>query len=151
MKTKIKNKMYLGFFFVFAVSILALAGITYAYKGDPNQKGPNYNLQVHELLESAIKSRDYDAWIKIRQENNLPMHGKIFQVINKDNFDKYSQMHEANIAGDKVTSDAIKSELGLGQGMMKKESGKIGCSECESMQKFRGSKNDGSFDICKIN
>ncbi len=115
-----KNKMLMGIFVLFLVSIVAFAGITYAYKGNANVQGPNYNEEVHEQLEAAIEAGDYDAWLQIRKDNNLPMRGKIFQVINEDNFDKYAAMHEAMESGDTETADAIRAELGLGQGMMNK-------------------------------
>ncbi|GIU68777.1 MAG: hypothetical protein KatS3mg002_0013 [Candidatus Woesearchaeota archaeon] len=95
----------------------------FAYRGDPRITGPNYNAEVHEQLEAAIESGDYDAWIAIRQENNLPMNGRIFQVINADNFDLYKQLHEAMQSGDYDTANSIKAELGLGQGMMKRGKG----------------------------
>ncbi|MGV8163091.1 MAG: hypothetical protein ACP5N2_07200 [Candidatus Nanoarchaeia archaeon] len=117
---KNKNKIVVGIFGLFIVSVLAFAGLTYAYRGDATVQGPNYDADVHEQLELALENNDYDAWLKIRQDNNLPMNGRMFQVINKDNFEKYAQMHEANEEGDYETANAIRAELGLGQGMMKR-------------------------------
>jgi hypothetical protein len=48
------------------------------------------------------------------------MNGKIFQVINADNFDKYTELHNAMQSGDYDTANAIRADLGLGQGMMKR-------------------------------
>jgi hypothetical protein len=112
-----KNKILVGIFAFFLISIVAFATITYAYKGDANVKGPNYSEDVHAQLETAIESGDYTAWVKIRQDNNLPMTGRMFQVINADNFDRYAAMHEAMEDGDTATADSIRAELGLGQGM----------------------------------
>jgi hypothetical protein len=122
-KRKMKNKILFGLFAFFLISIVAFAGITYAYKGDASVKGPNYNEEVHEQMEVAIEAGDYDAWVQIRKDNNLPMTGRMFQVINEDNFDKYVAMHNAVEAGDTETVDAIRAELGLGQGMMKRGTG----------------------------
>jgi len=110
-----KNQLVFGILALVVLSIAALVGVTYAYRGDGAQ-GPNYNSAVHEQLETALEAGDYDAWLKIRQENNLPMRGKIFQVVNKDNFDMYVQLHKANLEGDKEQADAIRIELGLGTG-----------------------------------
>ncbi len=120
-----KKQVLSGLFALFIISIIGLAGITYAYKGNPNVKGPNYDAEVHVRLERAIDSGDYDEWIKIRRDNNLPMKGRMFQVINKDNFYKYTELHEANIAGDVAKVDAIKAELGLGQGSMKRNHNRL--------------------------
>ncbi|MGV8168452.1 MAG: hypothetical protein ACP5N3_00180, partial [Candidatus Nanoarchaeia archaeon] len=118
-----KNKITIGIFALLVVSVLAFAGLTYAFRGDSTVQGPNYDADVHEQLESAMEAGDYDAWIQIRKENNLPMRGRMFQVINEDNFDRYVAMHEANEAGDYETAAAIRAELGLGQGMMKHGTG----------------------------
>jgi hypothetical protein len=102
---------------------IAAAGIVSAYRGDPNAIGPNYNTETHELLQQALENRDYNMWISLREENNLPMKGKIFSVINEDNFGLFVDMHEARKEGDFETADAIRVELGLGQGMMKRGEG----------------------------
>ncbi|MEM4638075.1 MAG: hypothetical protein QXK76_03595 [Candidatus Woesearchaeota archaeon] len=109
-------------FFVFGLMLLVgLASLisVMAYKGDPSVKGPNYNEEVHEQLEAAIEQGDYNAWIAIRRENNLPMNGRIFQAINAENFDKYKELHNAMQSGDYDRANTIRTELGLGQGMKK--------------------------------
>lgn len=122
------NKTIVGAFVVILViGIVSLASVI-AYQGSPVTKGPHYDGAVHEQLEAAMTAGDYDAWLRIRQENNLPMKGRVFQVINKDNFDRYVALHNANLAGDSATADAIRAELGLGQGMHSgKGSGSVGC------------------------
>lgn len=118
-----KNKIFVGLFALFLISVVAFAGITYAYRGDASVKGPNYNEDVHAQLEAAMDAGDYNSWLQVREDNNLPMKGRIFQVVNEDNFDRYVAMHEAMESGDTETADAIRAELGLGQGMMKRGTG----------------------------
>lgn len=110
-----KNKTIGIFATLFVIGVISLVAV-FAYKGDPDAQGPNYDADVHGQLEAAIEAGDYDAWIKIRQDNNLPMYGRMFQVINKDNFDLYRQMHLAMEEGDTQTADDLRAELGLGQG-----------------------------------
>lgn len=112
-----KKTIFFGFGLMLLIGLASLVSVL-AYRGDPNVKGPNYNEEVHEQLEAAIESGDYNAWIAIRKENNLPMNGRIFQVINADNFDKYKELHNAMQSGDYDTANTIRAELGLG--MMKK-------------------------------
>jgi hypothetical protein len=109
---------------LFAIITLALAGITgvMAYRGDFSVKGPNYNEEIHEQLETAIENNNYGEWIRIREENNLPTNGRIFQILNQDNFHKFVQLHEANQNGDTETVNEIRTELGLGQGRMNRGS-----------------------------
>jgi hypothetical protein len=109
------KKIWIAIVAVFVISAASLIAVM-AYKGNPNVQGPNYNADVHEQLESAMDAGDYDAWVQIRKDNNLPMQGRMFQVINKDNFGKYVEMHNAMISGDTEKADEIRTELGLGQG-----------------------------------
>ena len=115
-----KTKTILGFFTIFLISTIALMGITYAYRENPSDLSPNYSSEVHEQLKVAIESGDYNEWLRIREENDLPTHGRMFQVISKDNFAKYRDLHNANLAGDIDTANSIKAELGLGLGQMKR-------------------------------
>lgn len=146
-----KNKMLTGLFAVFLISVFAFAGIACAYRGDASVQGPNYNEEVHEQLEGAIESGDYDAWVQIREENNLPMRGRMFQVINEDNFYLYKELHDANVAGDTERANEIKAELGLGQGMMKRGSGqgtgagqKMGSASGQGLRTNAGTHDCGS-------
>jgi hypothetical protein len=132
---KMKNKIVLGLAMVFAISVLSL-GIL-AYKVNPGAKGPNYNEDVHEQLESAMERGDYHGWLSIRQANGLPTNGRMFQIINEENFDKYVALHNANLAGDTETAFAIKAELGLGQGSRK---GQVMRSESQGMGSGQGGK-----------
>jgi hypothetical protein len=109
------KNILLGMLAIFVISVASL-GLVIAYRGNSQVQGPNYDVDVHEQLEAAIEAGDYNAWVQIREDNNLPMRGRMFQVINAENFDKYVELHEANTAGDTAKADAIKAELGLGQG-----------------------------------
>ncbi len=145
---KMKNKILAGFGVALVLSMLVLVGVS-AYRGNPDVEGPNYNEDVHDQLELAMDAGDYDAWLKIRQDNNLPMNGRMFQVVNKDNFGKYVEMHDAQLSGDTETADAIRAELGLGQGMMKRGSGAQGGGSMKgqasgNMQGARGSQRQGT-------
>jgi len=117
---KMKTKAIWAFFAVFLISAIAFTGIAYAYRGNAEEINPNYSSEVHEQLKGAIESGDYDEWLRIREENDLPMHGKMFQVINRENFEKYRDLHNANLAGDVESANSIKAELGLGLGQMKR-------------------------------
>ncbi|MFH0876328.1 MAG: hypothetical protein V1859_10405 [archaeon] len=134
---------------LFLISLLSLGVM--AYQGNQNTVRPNYNADVHEQLEAAIEAGDYDAWIQIRQNNNLPTKGRIFQVVNADNFDLYMQLHNAVEAGDTETANEIRAELGLGQCMMNKGSnngkGMQGKgSNSQRIQQFTDANNDRVCD-----
>lgn len=101
------------------IAVLSLTLIVAAFAYGPKTDAPHYDEDVHSQLEAALESRDYDTWIWIRQENNLPTHGRMFQMIeeNPELFDRYAEMHEANEAGDYELAAKIRAEMGLGQGM----------------------------------
>lgn len=140
-----KNNILTIFVAVFIIGVISMIGV-YAYKGDYSVKGPNYNEDVHEALETAMENGDYDAWVKIRQDNNLPTNGRMFQVINKDNFVRLAEMHEANEAGNADKAAEIRSSLGLGQGKMKGNGlGKMKSGEDRNSQ-FVDLNNDGNCD-----
>jgi hypothetical protein len=71
----------------------------------------------------------------------------MFQVINKDNFDRYVELHNAVETGDTVTAETIRSELGLGKGMMDQTGakGSAGCQgQCGMQRKGTGMQAKGS-------
>ncbi len=146
---KQNNKTIFAMLALLLVGIVA-AGIVAAYRGDSDTQGPYYNEELHDQIEQAIEDRDYDLWISLREENNLPMRGRIFSVINEDNFDLFAQMHEAMEDGDLETADSIRAQLGLGQGMMRRGQGQgmhgQGMNGQNNGQGFFDADNDGNCD-----
>ncbi|KKP65627.1 MAG: hypothetical protein UR68_C0019G0007 [Candidatus Roizmanbacteria bacterium GW2011_GWA2_35_19] len=83
--------------------------ITNAYRGDINVKGPNYTEERHAAMEKAFDNKDYNTW-----KNLMTGRGRVTQVINKDNFAKFAQIHELLEQGKTSEANKIKAELGLG-------------------------------------
>jgi len=96
---------------------VAIAGTTTeAYRGDPNVKGPAYTEERHEKMEKAFETGDYEAWVKLMEGR-----GRVIQVINADNFDRFVEAQKLAKNGQIEESKAIRAELGLG---LKNGSGK---------------------------
>ncbi len=97
------------------ILILALAFIftqgTFAYRGDPNVKGPNYTPERHEAMLKAFEKKDYNTW------KNLMAGRPITQKINASNFSKFVEMRNLMLQGKINEANKIKAELGLGQGL----------------------------------
>ncbi len=90
---------------------VALApGIVNAYQGDPNVQGPNYTPERHEAMTQAFENKDYQAW-----KNLMPGNGRVTQVVNEANFDKFSEAHQLALEGKTEEANKIRAELGLGQ------------------------------------
>ncbi len=100
---------------------LSSTALAYMGKQGPNTESINFDEAIHEQLTNAIENRDYNEWIKIRTENNLPMKGRIFQMINEDNFDTFAKMHEARLAGNVELVNQYRTELGLETGRMSRQ------------------------------
>jgi len=97
------------------VSTLALGAIvlspvsTEAYRGDINVKGPNYTVERHEAMEKAFENKDFTAWQKLMEGR-----GRVTEVINKDNFAKFAEIHQLLEDGKKDEANKLRAELGLG-------------------------------------
>lgn len=90
-------------------AIVLSAGSTEANRGDINVKGPNYTAERHEAMEKAFGSKDFTAWQKLMEGR-----GRVTQVISKDNFAKFAEIHELLEDGKKDEANKLRAELGLG-------------------------------------
>lgn len=95
---------------------LAVAGVTaygvsaYASQGRVGQFGPNYTPERHEQMLKAFESNDYAAW-----KNQMGNRGAT-RVVTEQNFARFTQMHNLMLEGKTDEANAIRTELGLGQG-----------------------------------
>lgn len=103
---KIK-KRYVG---LAVLTLIMAAGITSAsaYQGDYTEAGPNCTPERHEIMEVAFDNNNYNLW-----KDQMSDKGRVADVINQDNFDKFAEAHRLGQAGDKAGADAIRAELGI--------------------------------------
>lgn len=80
-----------------------------AYKGDPTVKGPNYTEERHAAMEKAFETKDYNAWKTL-----MTGRGRVTQVINAQNFSKFTEAHELAEQGKTAEANKLRAELGLG-------------------------------------
>jgi hypothetical protein len=88
---------------------LLATGVASAYQGNPSVKGPNYTPERHEAMTKAFAANDYTAWASLMQGK-----GRATQVINKDNFAKFTEAHNLALEGKTDEAQKIRQELGLG-------------------------------------
>ena len=67
--------------------------------------------ETRKKVQQALETGDYNAWKEAIGDS--PHAGKLTEVINKENFDTFVQMHEAKQNGDFETAKALAEELGL--------------------------------------
>ena len=106
------NKFYaLAGFLGLVITTLTVSTMVSAYQGDPNVQSPNFDPIKHESMMEAIDNKDYDAWVELHNGR-----GRLSEIITADNFDRFIDMHDLMLAGDRDGAQEIKAELGLGQG-----------------------------------
>ena len=84
-------------------------GTVSAYRGDMTVKGPNYSLERHDAMTKVFAVKDYEAWKKL-----MDGKGRVSEVVTKDNFAKFSEMHTLMTQGKVAEAQKIRQELGLG-------------------------------------
>lgn len=101
------NKKIFGILAACLVSFLFI-GSAYAFPGNMQGKHGMHAMDenLKNEIDSAIESGNYEEWASLHEENNLT--GKLFEVINADNFNLLQQLHEAM-----QTIQSIKEQLGL--------------------------------------
>jgi len=90
-----------------AGAILTTSDVS-AYQGNYTQKGPNCNPERHEAMEQAFENNDYQAWTDLMEGR-----GRVTQIVNEDNFARFSEAHRLAEEGNYDAADAIRQELGL--------------------------------------
>lgn len=113
-----KKSLMIGLILMFA-----LVASVFAYQGNPDVQGPYYTDERHEDMSEAFNSLDYSSWYNLMTQYDR-MPGVLRSVNEEDNFVVFAEMREARLEGDLVRADALKVELGLGQGQMKRGSEK---------------------------
>ncbi|PIN81438.1 hypothetical protein COV13_01320 [Candidatus Woesearchaeota archaeon CG10_big_fil_rev_8_21_14_0_10_32_9] len=111
---KMKKTTMFGLLAVLVVGIIFSTGLASAYRGDYSIKGPQFNEERHELMETAFENLDYAAWYELMSENG--MHPRVLDVVNENNFATFAQAHNAVESGDFVTANNLRTELGLNNG-----------------------------------
>ena len=117
---------------LFAIAIVALAsiGTVMAFNGDPSLKGPYFDEERHDAMQTAFEENDYGAWHALMTEDGGSP--KITEMVTEENFDRFADMHQAMIGGDREAAQEIREELGFGQGM------KRGWEQGRRMKGFNG-------------
>ena len=106
------NKKIFGLIVVFIV-VITLIGIASAFAFNESKKFFSHNGDLKEELNAAIENEDYDAWVKIIEENSFPQKGRLLATITEENFSQLVALHTAISNNDFETAKQIKKELGI--------------------------------------
>lgn len=95
-------------FLILGMAVFATGA--FAYRGDMSKIGPNYSPERHAEMQKAFENNDFAAWKAQMGERGAA------QKITEQNFSRFSQMHKLMLEGKTAEANAIRAELGLGQG-----------------------------------
>lgn len=113
-----KNILSIGTLaFILTAFVIPLNEVS-AYRGDSTVQGPNYSVERHEAMEKAFTENDYEAW-----KNLMENRGRITQLINKENFSKFSEAHNLMREGKIEEAQQIRKEIGIGQNNLDHQKG----------------------------
>jgi len=104
------KNIVLGSLGLLALGAVAVSATAYAYQGDPNKQGPNYTPERHEAMTKAFENKDYAAWKAQMGDRGAA------RVVTEKNFARFVEMRKLRLEGKTAEADAIRAELGLGQG-----------------------------------
>ncbi|KKP43923.1 MAG: hypothetical protein UR34_C0001G0095 [candidate division WS6 bacterium GW2011_GWC1_33_20] len=112
-----KNKLIvLG---TLAVALLGVIAFTTkeadAYRGDYTQVGPNHTEEREAQMEEIFESKDYDAWVALMTEGGRNP-GVLDKIDFQEDFNSFVEAHELALEGKTEEANAIREDLGLGQG-----------------------------------
>lgn len=115
---------------ILVIGVLATFGVSKvaAYRGDYMAKGPNHTQEREAAMEQIMQEQDYGAWKDLMTENGRTP-GVLNKVTSQEDFAKFAQAYELGKEGKAEEANAIRSELGLGNGQGKGgENGKRGAN-----------------------
>ena len=101
------TKIISGTVAVIVVGVIASSSVS-AYRGDYSEQGPEYSPERHAEMTKAMNDNDYNAWTELMGDR-----GKVTQVINEENFSRFTEAHKLAQDGEYEEADMIREELGL--------------------------------------
>lgn len=112
-----KNKLIvLG---TLAVALLGVIAFTTkdadAYRGDYTQVGPNHTEEREAQMEEIFESKSYEAWVALLTEDGRNP-GVLDKIDSQEDFNSFVEARELALEGKTEEANAIREELGLGQG-----------------------------------
>ncbi len=145
-KNKMKKIFGYGLMFIALIGMIFSVSSVFAYKADPSKTGPNYSPERHDAMLKAFENRDYDSWYELMTKNGTTPG--ILNRINKDNFDLFVELREAQFSADLDKANELKAKLGLGQGMIRQKNKNSGNLELNSNNKNRFQMKRANYVNC---
>jgi len=102
---------------VLAMGVLGTLGISQvsAYRGDYTEVGPNHTEEREDAMVKVMAEKDYEGWKELMTEDGRTP-GVLRKVDSQEEFNQFAQAYELGKDGKVEEANAIRSELGLGNG-----------------------------------
>ena len=102
---------------VLVAGITTTVGVTQAiaYQGDFGTYGPNHTEEREASMETVMAEKDYDGWVSLMTEDGRSP-GVLKKIDTQEEFEKFAQAYVLAHEGKTDEANAIRSELGLGNG-----------------------------------
>jgi len=102
---------------VLAMGVLGTVGISQvsAYRGDYTEVGPNHTEEREDAMVKVMAEKDYEGWKELMTEDGRTP-GVLRKVDSQEEFNQFAQAYELGKDGKVEEANAIRSELGLGNG-----------------------------------
>lgn len=119
----IMSKKFLGLL-ALVVGFMATVGVTQslAYRGDFSAYGPNHTEERKVDMDTVMEEKDYEGWVSLLSEDGRNP-GVLSKVDTQEEFDRFAQAYQLAKEGKVDEANAIRSELGLGNGQQSRNGG----------------------------
>lgn len=102
---------------VLAVALLSTVGISrvLAYQGELNTYGPNHTEEREDAMRTIMETKDYNGWVALMTEDGRTP-GVLNKIDSQEKFNLFAEAYLLTQEGKIDEANAIRSELGLGNG-----------------------------------
>lgn len=130
-----------------AVVVLASFGASnvLAYRGEVGTYGPNHTEEREAEMTKYFETNDFEGW-KTYVSGQGHSKGVMKKITTQEQFEKYADAHELEMAGKTSEAAAIRSELGLGVRMGSGQGNGGSAKGSNNSGNFVDNNGDGSCD-----
>ena len=129
---------------IISVATLAATQVS-AYQGDSTKVGPNHTEEREIAMDKVMTNNDFAGWKALMTEDGR-MPGVIKKIDTNAEFLKFAEAHRLQDAGKTVEANAIRAELGLGNGQGGNGGGMMGRNGGNGGNGFVDANKDGVCD-----
>lgn len=102
---------------ILSLGIVSIFGVSqaFAYRGDATVVGPNHTEEREVAMEQVMTEKDYEAWKELMTEDGRTP-GVLTKVDTQEEFNQFADAYVLSHEGKTEEANAIRAELGLGNG-----------------------------------